>query len=158
MKEIQLRHNIDVYKVKNIADKNKRLFNLYELFSEKVDLKTIYDILDNSRYDNNLLYIEVQFMISNFEYKRYSIPCLFFHINSRFDFMPLYYDLFIDMVNNLHIDYPFVFNVSKYKFNDCVNSHNYIDHIIEVQNEYQSIGMSFDDFYNSLTCMYRNIN
>lgn len=158
MENLQLKNDVDVNKIKNIANKNKRLFNFFELFDAKIGLDEYYSIINNLNNGNNLLCIKIQFMSGNMNYRNYTIPCLFFNNILKLTFMPLYYDLFIDMVNNLHIDYPFVFNVSKYKFNDYIISYNYIDNMIELQNGCQSIGVSVDDFYNSLTCMYRNIN
>lgn len=73
-----------------------------------------------SHNGNNLLCIKIQFMSGNMNYRNYTIPCLFFNNILKLTFMPLYYDLFQYIVNEIIVNGLFcleIINYSDSKFN-----------------------------------------
>lgn len=54
MENLQLKNDVDVNKIENIANKNKRLFNFFKLFYAKIGLDEYNSILNNLNNGNNL--------------------------------------------------------------------------------------------------------
>lgn len=153
MENLQLKNDVNVNKIKNIANKNKRLFNFFELFDAKIGLDEYYSIINNLNNGNNLLCIKIQFMSGNMNYRNYTIPCLFFNNILKLTFMPLYYDLFQYIVNEIIVNGLFCLEIINYS-DSKFNHHDYSESLNSIELSLSGVGMSIDDtteLLNNLT-------
>lgn len=92
-------------------------------------------------------------MSGNMNYRNYTIPCLFFNNILKLTFMPLCYDLFQHIVNEIIVNSLFCLEIINYS-DSKFNYYDYSESLNSIELSLSGVGMSIDDateLLNNLT-------
>ena len=123
MDEIKLHYDIQYNQVRKIANKEKMMFELYELVGYEFCERLYDDIKIHIQNGVNLLCLEISFYELNS--KSYIIPCVFFKSLFNITFMPLYVDVYRKIRNKLDIYTVSYVNIRHYTLMDTKSRYFY---------------------------------